>query len=166
MVGGKLGIDVTAANIVLAPQVLGEEELLSQIQILCPEVVGVQQYMLHTNNPIAVVSVKKSRSLKECFHSLIPLNKNIRIIFFVDEEKNDIANPYMLIWRVANNIDAMRDIFTSESMVGIDGTNKNKLDNFYREWPGDVVCTKSVIESLKQRGLWTLDDSLHKKYQI
>ena len=166
LVGGKLGIDVTAANIVLAPQVLGEEELLSQIQILCPEVVGVQQYMLHTNNPIAVVSVKKSRSLKECFHSLIPLNKNIRIIFFVDEEKNDIANPYMLIWRVANNIDAMRDIFTSESMVGIDGTNKNKLDNFYREWPGDVVCTKSVIESLKQRGLWTLDDSLHKKYQI
>ena len=72
----------------------------------------------------------------------------------------------MLIWRVANNIDATRDIFISESMVAIDGTNKNKLDGFNREWPGDVECTQSVIESLKKRNLWTLDENLSKKYQI
>jgi 4-hydroxy-3-polyprenylbenzoate decarboxylase len=72
----------------------------------------------------------------------------------------------MLLWRVVNNIDATRDIFVSGLMVGIDGTNKNKLDDFHREWPGDVECTPSVIESLKVRNLWTLEDNLSKKYQI
>jgi 4-hydroxy-3-polyprenylbenzoate decarboxylase len=72
----------------------------------------------------------------------------------------------MLIWRVTNNIDATRDIFISGLMVGVDGTNKNKIDGFNREWPGDVECTASVVESLKERNLWTLDEQTHKKYQI
>ena len=166
LIGGKLGVDVTAANIVSPPQMIGEEELLESLQGLASEVIGVQQYMLHTNNPITVISIKKTRSLKECFEAIKSLNTTLRIVVFVDEEKNDIANPYMLIWRVANNIDATRDIFISESMVAIDGTNKNKLDGFNREWPGDVECTQSVIESLKKRNLWTLDENLSKKYQI
>jgi 4-hydroxy-3-polyprenylbenzoate decarboxylase len=166
LMGGKLGIDVTAANVVLPPQILGEDELLLAAQKLSPEIVGLVQYMLHTKNPVTVLSVKKSRSLKECFDALTPLNENIRIVVFVDEEKNDITSPYMLLWRVVNNIDATRDIFVSGLMVGIDGTNKNKLDDFHREWPGDVECTPSVIESLKVRNLWTLEDNLSKKYQI
>ncbi len=166
LIGGKLGIDVTAANVVLPPQILGEDELLLAAQKLSPEIVGLVQYMLHTKNPVTVISVKKSRSLKECFDALTPLNENIRIVVFVDEEKNDITSPYMLLWRVVNNIDATRDIFISGLMVGIDGTNKNKLDDFHREWPGDVECTPSVIESLKVRNLWTLEDNLSKKYQI
>ncbi|MBU0632237.1 menaquinone biosynthesis decarboxylase [bacterium] len=166
LVGGKLGIDVTAANIVNAPQLLGDEELLKQAQSVCPEIRGLQQYMRHTKNPISVVSVKKTRNMKECFNALIALSANIRIVVFVDEEKNDISNAYMLIWRVANNIDATRDIFISESMVGLDGTNKNILDGFTREWPGDVECTQSVIDSLKARKLWTLDEQSYKKYQI
>ena len=166
LVGGKLGVDVTAANVVARPLVLGEDELLSVAQKLSPEIVSLQQYMLHTNNPIIVISVKKSRSLKECFDALEPLNQNMRIVVFVDEEKNDIGNPYMLLWRVVNNIDATRDIFISGLMVGIDGTNKNKLDGFRREWPGDVECTPSVIEKLKARNLWTLEDDVYKKYQM
>ena len=166
LVGGKLGIDVTAANVVAPPQLLGDEELLNKVQEVCPEVTGLQQYMRHTNNPITVLSVKKSRVLKECFEALVALSTNIRIVVFVDEEKNDISNPYMLIWRVTNNIDATRDIFISGLMVGVDGTNKNKIDGFNREWPGDVECTASVVESLKERNLWTLDEQTHKKYQI
>ncbi len=166
LVGGKLGIDVTAATIVLPPKILGEDELLLAAQKLSPEIVGLVQYMLHTKNPVTVISVEKSRSLKECFDALAALKENLRIVIFVDEEKNDIANSYMLLWRVVNNIDATRDIFISGLMVGIDGTNKNKLDDFHREWPGDVECTQSVIESLKVRNLWTLEENLTKKYQI
>jgi len=51
-------------------------------------------------------------------------------------------------------------------MIGIDGTNKNKLDNFDREWPDDVDCTLSVIESLKERGIWDFDEKLYKKFQL
>ena len=51
-------------------------------------------------------------------------------------------------------------------MVGVDGTNKNILDNFNREWPDDVECTSSVIESLKSSGVWDLDEKIYKKYQL
>jgi len=94
------------------------------------------------------------------------LSIHIRIVVFIDETKNDIFNPYMLVWRVTNNMDAIRDVYISGLMVGIDGTNKNSLDNFTREWPDDVECTKSVIESLKEKGVWDLEDKIFDQYQL
>jgi len=81
-------------------------------------------------------------------------------------KKKMIYNPYMLIWRVTNNIDAQRDVFTSGLMVGVDGTNKTTLDGFTREWPDDVDCTPSVVEDLKKKGLWDLDEKLYKEFQL
>jgi 4-hydroxy-3-polyprenylbenzoate decarboxylase len=87
-------------------------------------------------------------------------------VIFVDDQNNDVTNPYMLIWRVTNNMDALRDLFISGLMVGVDGTNKNKLDGFTREWPDDVDCTKSVVDGLKEKSLWNLDEKLYKKFQL
>ena len=166
LIGGKLGIDVTAANSPEAPELLGDDELLQMLQKLSNDITGVQQYMRHTKNPITVVSVKKTDIVKKSFEAIKELEKYLRIVVFVDEEKNDISNAYMIIWRVANNIDAGRDIFVTDKLVGVDGTNKNAIDGFVREWPGDVECTQSVVESLKSRGLWTLEEELYKKYQM
>jgi 4-hydroxy-3-polyprenylbenzoate decarboxylase len=104
--------------------------------------------------------------VREYFEALIPLSQHLRIVIFVDEAKNDVFNPYMLLWRVTNNMDAQRDVFVSGLLVGVDGTNKNSFDGFTREWPGDVECTPSVIESLKQRGIWDLEENLQEKYQL
>jgi 4-hydroxy-3-polyprenylbenzoate decarboxylase len=166
LVGGKLGLDATSAHQVDAPQLLGDEELFQKIQKLIPSAVGLHQYMRRTKNPITVISVRKTKSIKEYFNVLAELSENIRIVVFVDEKKNDIFNPYMLVWRVSNNIDAQRDVFISGLMVGIDGTNKNELDGFEREWPDDVECTQSVIYSLKERGLWDLEEKYYNKYQL
>ena len=166
LVGGKLGIDVTAANKVEAPQLLGDEELLFRVKGLLPEAVNLHQFMRRTKNPITVISVNKTRNLKNCFDALVALSEYVRIIVFVDDSKNDIFNSYMLIWRVTNNIDVQRDLFVSGLMVGLDGTNKNVLDGFDREWPDDVDCTPSVVESLKERGLWDLEEKLYEKYQL
>ena len=166
LVGGKLGIDATAAHKVEAPQLLGDEELLSAVQELIPETLSLHQYMRRTKNPITVIAVKKAKNVREYFEALIPLSPHIRIVVFVDEAKNDVFNPYMLLWRVTNNMDAQRDVFVSGLLVGIDGTNKNSFDGFTREWPGDVECTPSVIESLKQRGIWDLEENLQEKYQL
>jgi 4-hydroxy-3-polyprenylbenzoate decarboxylase len=122
--------------------------------------------MRHTANPITVISVKKTGSLKNRFTTLEALKLFLRIVIFVDETKNDIHNPYMLVWRVTNNMDAARDIYRSESIVAIDGTMKTEMDGFEREWPGDVECTPSVVEYLKSLGLWDLDQKLEKKYQL
>jgi 4-hydroxy-3-polyprenylbenzoate decarboxylase len=71
----------------------------------------------------------------------------------------------MLIWRVVNNIDALRDIWL-EPFIGIDATNKNRLDGFEREWPGDVNCDRDVINNLHQRQIIDYDDSFIKTFQI
>ena len=167
--GGKLGIDATASNDALtAPQtLLSDEALLDNLQMICSNISAVQQYMRHTKNPITVIAVNgKDTPPKECFNALQALQEYLRIIVFVDTKNNDIANAYMLVWRVVNNIDANRDIFVHDLMVGIDATTKTSVDDFTREWPDDVTCTPSVIESLKQRGLWTLDDASCKKFAI
>ncbi|MBU1991193.1 menaquinone biosynthesis decarboxylase [bacterium] len=166
LVGGKLGIDATAAHKVEAPQLLGDEELLEKVKELIPEAVNLQQYMRRTKNPITVISVNKTKNVKEYFDELVALSTNIRVVVFVDEAKNDVSNPYMLVWRVTNNMDALRDVFVSGLMVGIDGTNKNQLDGFTRRWPDDVDCTASVVESLKHKGIWDLDEKLYKEFQL
>ncbi|WP_151900681.1 menaquinone biosynthesis decarboxylase [Sulfurimonas hydrogeniphila] len=166
LVGGKLGIDATGADSVEAPQLLGDAELLNRVKELIPDVVDLHQFMQRTNNPVTVISVDKKRNVKEYFDDLLVLSTHVRVVVFVDAEKNDIRNSYMLIWRVTNNMDALRDVYTSGLMVGIDGTNKNSLDNFTREWPDDVECTQSVVEKLKEKGVWSLDEKLVGKFQL
>ncbi|MEA1893186.1 MAG: menaquinone biosynthesis decarboxylase [Campylobacterota bacterium] len=166
LVGGKLGIDATLAHQVDAPQLLGDEELFKKIKQLIPDARAIHQFMRRTKNPVTVISVNKTKTAKEYFDALVDLSTNIRVVVFVDEKKNDILNPYMLIWRVTNNMDALRDVFVSGLMVGIDGTNKNQLDGFNRRWPDDVDCTLSVVEELKKKGLWDLDKSLCDRYQL
>ena len=104
--------------------------------------------------------------MKEVFENIKAFQEQLRIVAFVDKEKNDLNNPYMLIWRVVNNIDAGRDIFIEGDVVGIDGTNKNALDGFEREWPGDVECTPSVLHSLKKSGVLDIDEALIYKFQL
>ncbi|WP_297482914.1 menaquinone biosynthesis decarboxylase [Sulfurimonas sp.] len=166
LVGGKLGIDATLANRVEAPQLLGDAELLAKVKELVPQAVDLHQFMRRTNNPITVISVQKTKNVKEYFDALVELSPHLRIVVFVDEYKNDIRNSYMLIWRVTNNMDALRDVYSAGLMVGIDGTNKTQLDGFTREWPDDVDCTPSVVERLKAKGIWDFDDKLFKKFQL
>ncbi|ABB44142.1 3-octaprenyl-4hydroxybenzoate decarboxylase [Sulfurimonas denitrificans DSM 1251] len=166
LIGGKLGIDVTAANRVEAPNLLGDEELLIRVKELIPDVVNLHQFMRRTKNPITVISVDKTKNAKHYFEALIPLSMHLRVVVFIDAHKNDIFNAYMLVWRVTNNMDALRDIYISGLMVAIDGTNKNSLDSFERRWPDDVDCTQSVVESLKLKGVWDLSEKLYEKFQL
>jgi len=166
LVGGKLGIDATVANVVEAPNLLGDEELLQRVKEVIPDVVNLHQFMRRVKNPITVISVNKTKNVREYFDALVSLSPHIRIVVFVDDAKNDVFNSYMLVWRVTNNMDAQRDVFVSGLMVGIDGTNKNALDGFTRRWPDDVDCTKSVVDSLKARGIWDLDESIYKRFQL
>lgn len=115
---------------------------------------------------MTVISLEKKEPVKHYFQALKELANHLRIVVFVDVKANDVFNPYMLVWRVTNNMDSQRDLFVEGMMVGVDGTNKNELDDFQREWPDDVDCTPTVIEQLKARSLWDLDEKLKIKYQL
>ncbi|WP_456429982.1 menaquinone biosynthesis decarboxylase [Nitratifractor sp.] len=158
LVGGKLGIDATGPKVPDAlEQRLSDRELLEKMRQEAPEIVALKQYMSETPNPVTVVAVRKERSVKATLDALTPLARYVAIVVVVDAENNDLENPYLLLWRVVNNIDAQRDILL-DPFIGVDATNKNSLDGYVREWPGDTHCDPEVLERLKERGLIDADD--------
>ncbi len=167
-VGGKLGLDCTGQEVKdLGITILSDEELLLKINGITNEVKNLKQYFTDTKNPVTVVTVEKTRNQKYLFEDLKTVYENIKILIIVDAaNQNDVENPYMLVWRVVNNIDSNRDIFIDSNTICLDGTNKNSHDNFQRRWPDDVDCTKEVIESLRKRGILEISDEFIKKYQL
>ncbi len=166
LVGGKLGIDATSKELKKERklEILKDEELLKKLQEVEPLIENVKQYMIDTKNPICVIKFKKEKSAKEIFKSIKKFKENLRIVIFINTD--EIDNPYMLVWRVTNNIDALRDIWIDE-IIGIDGSNKNELDGFNREWPPDVDTTPEVIEKLKSLGLIEgISQEELRKYQV
>jgi len=167
-VGGKLGLDCTGDEIKeLGINILSDEELLSKMQELSSDIKNLKQYYIDTKNPVTVISVNKTQNQKNLFEVLEPLYDNLKILIIVDDaNQNDVENPYMLIWRVVNNIDSNRDIFIDSNTICVDGTNKNSFDNFKRRWPDDVDCSKEVIDSLRKRGILDISDEFIKKFQL
>ncbi|WP_418180116.1 menaquinone biosynthesis decarboxylase [Aliarcobacter lanthieri] len=166
-VGGKLGIDCTGNEIEeLGITLLEDSELLNKMQHISKDIKGLKQYFKDTKNPICIITVDKTRSQKYLFEELKPLFSHIKILVIVDDKSNDLENTYMLIWRVVNNIDSNRDLYIDGQTLCLDGTNKNSLDGFTRRWPDDVNCTKSVIDSLRERKIIDIDDEFIKKYQL
>jgi 4-hydroxy-3-polyprenylbenzoate decarboxylase len=167
-VGGKLGLDCTGDEIdELGITLLEDNELLEKMQEISSDVKNLKQYYKDTKNPVTVITVEKNRSQKYLFEDLKPLYDNLKILVIVDDaNQNDVENPYMLIWRVVNNIDSNRDIYIDLNTICVDGTNKNAHDNFKRRWPDDVDCSKEVIDSLRQRGILDISDEFIKKFQL
>ncbi len=167
-VGGKLGIDCTNEEEIEESGItlLSDEELLLKTKEISKDIKELKQYCTETKNPITVVTVEKNRSQKYLFEELKPLFNHIKILVIIDEKNNQIDNPYMLVWRVVNNIDSNRDIFIEGNTIGIDATNKNSFDNFQRRWPDDVTCTKSVLDSLRERNIIDIDDQFIEEWGL
>ncbi len=166
LVGGKLGIDATASEVENGvTNLLSDKTLLNKMQSLDCNILELKQYFIHTKNPICIITVDKTESMKNLIEKVSILEENIKVLIIVDKKNNQIDNPYMLVWRVANNIDAQRDI-TLKPFIIVDGTNKSELDGFTREWPGDTFCTKETLDSLQERGLIDIDDKFIKKFGL
>jgi 4-hydroxy-3-polyprenylbenzoate decarboxylase len=165
--GGKLGLDCTRGEIEESGiSLLSDGELLVRTREISKDIKDLKQYYTDTKNPICVITVEKSRSQKYLFEELKPLFSHMKILVIIDEKNNSLDNPYMLVWRVVNNIDSNRDIFIEANTIGIDATNKNSYDNFKRRWPDDVVCTKSVIDNLRDKGIIDIDDEFIEKWGL
>ncbi|RUM67734.1 MAG: menaquinone biosynthesis decarboxylase [Sulfurovum sp.] len=166
LVGGKLGIDATDKEVELGIETpLNDKVLLEKMQDLDSNILELKQYFTHTKNPICLISVKKIESMKNIITKLNGLKEHIKVLVIVDKINNDINEPYMLLWRVVNNIDAQRDIIL-EPFIAVDGTNKSQVDGFNREWPGDTFCTKATLDSLQKRGIIDIDETFIKKFGL
>jgi 4-hydroxy-3-polyprenylbenzoate decarboxylase len=165
-VGGKLGIDATGDEVDEGiVSLLSDNELLAKVQKINSHVFELKQYFMHTKNPICVISVDKKKSQLKLIKKLKELKDHIKVLIIVDKDNNDINDPYMLVWRVVNNIDASRDVVL-KPFIAVDATNKSEVDGFQREWPGDTFCTKEVLERLEAKGLIDIDDAFIKKFGL
>jgi 4-hydroxy-3-polyprenylbenzoate decarboxylase len=165
-VGGKLGVDATGDEVEEGVEhLLTDSELLSKIQEISKRVIDAKQYMTETKTPICVISVDKKKSQRKLIKKLKSLKKHIKLLVIVDEQNNDLNEPYMLIWRVVNNIDALRDVVL-EPFIAIDATNKSEVDGYEREWPGDTFCTKEVLDMLQEKGIIDIDEAFIKKFGL
>ena len=166
LVGGKLGIDATAKEVEDGVEsLLSDKNLLEKMQKIDSNILELKQYFTHTKNPISMILVNKVESMQNVIEKLKPLQEHIKLLVITDKTNNEIDNPYMLLWRIVNNIDASRDVVL-EPFIAIDGTNKSKLDGFNREWPGDTFCTKEVLDDLQERGLIDIDETFIKKFGL
>ncbi len=167
--GGKIGIDCTSEeelSLEVPARLLSDEVLLKKMQELNKNVKNLKQYFTDTINPICIIATKKVQSQKELFKSISSLFCHTRIVICVDKTKNNLDNLYMLVWRVSNNIDGLRDVYKYTNTLCLDASDKNKLDGFTREWPDDVDCSKSVLEDLKGRGILDFSDEFAKKFYL
>ncbi len=166
LIGGKLGIDATGNKVIEGIEnPIGDKELLIKIRDIDSDIVELRQYFTNTKNPICIVTINKTKSVMSDIEKLFLLKEHIKILVIVDKKNNDIYEPYMLLWRVVNNIDAQRDIIL-EPFIIIDGTNKSKLDGFNREWPRDTHCSKEILDDLQKRGLINIDEKFIRKFGL
>ena len=165
--GGKLGVDCTSDNVNFpSKEIITDEALLALAQEKAPSISNLKQYKTYTKTPICVIGIDKREKIERTFSDLKVLKPHTKLVIFVDGAKNDLTNPYMLLWRIVNNIDASRDIYLHKEFIGVDATNKGKIENFPRRWPDDTDCDRGVIASLRERNLLDIDDEFLDKYYI
>ncbi len=165
-VGGKLGVDATGDEVEEGvTHAIDDAILLGKFQALDSNILELKQYFTQTKNPICVISVNKTKSMMSDVENIYTLQEHIKVLIIIEKENNQIDNPYMLVWRVANNIDASRDVLL-EPFIIIDATNKSEVDGFTREWPGDTFCTKEVLDRLQEKGLIDINEAFIRKFGL
>ncbi|EID0147902.1 menaquinone biosynthesis decarboxylase, partial [Campylobacter jejuni] len=149
--GGKAGLDACKETQVEELEILEDEKLLELFKTKV-ELLNLKQFYKESKSPIVCILLDKKEKIEQSFNKLLEFKKHFRILVFLDTA-NKLENPYMLVWRVVNNIDAKRDIFIKEERLGVDASAKGEAEGYLRTWPKQTDCTKSVIEDLILRNI-------------
>ncbi len=162
--GGKAGLDACEEAMVEELEILEDEKLLELFTTKI-EPVNLKQFYKESKSPIVCILLDKKEKIEQSFEKLLEFKKHFRILVFLDSN-NKLENPYMLVWRVVNNIDAKRDIFIKEERLGVDASAKGEAEGYLRAWPKQTDCTKSVIEDLILRNILENDPEFFNKFEI
>ncbi|CZE50847.1 menaquinone biosynthesis decarboxylase [Campylobacter geochelonis] len=164
--GGKLGVDASEdLSVEDVVDVLSDDELLAKFKSVDNDIIDLKQYFTDTKNPIVFINYDKKSLVKDSFKKLLEFRNHFKILIFFDTT-NAISNIYMSVWRVTNNIDALRDIFIDKEQICVDATVKFEWEGYTRGWPDETNCTKEVIKSLIDRQLIDDDNEVFRKFEI
>lgn len=163
--GGKAGLDLTGEESKNELERLDDEALLSIFIKKEPQIKALKQFYTESKNPLCCILLDKKQRVQESFEKLLVYKKYFKILIFLDEH-NKLENPYMLVWRVVNNIDAQRDFYIKDECLGVDATAKGALENYERKWPMQTDCDKKIIQDLILRNIIEQDDELFSKFEL
>ena len=104
-----------------------------------------------------MIKFEKDRPVKELFSKLLEFKDFFKLVVVVDMQ-NYLENPYMLLWRVRNNIDG-------ENFC-VDATSKDELEGYTRGWPMQTDCEREVVTDLVKRGVVKDEPELFHKFEI
>ena len=121
------------------PAVLSGDKLLSKFQSIVSNVKELRQFKAGSKTPICVVKFKKDCPVKELFAKL---------------------------WRVKNNINALRDIYIDGENLYVEATAKDELEDYMRGWPMQTDCEREVVAELVRRGVVKDEPELFHKFEI
>ncbi|MBM0637624.1 menaquinone biosynthesis decarboxylase [Campylobacter sp. VicNov18] len=162
--GAKAGLDACEKTQVEELEILEDQTLLELFKTKL-EILNLKQFYKESKSPITCILLDKKEKLEQSFQKLLEFKKHFRILVFLDTH-NKLENPYMLVWRVVNNIDAKRDIFIKNNRVGIDASAKSEIEGYERAWPKQTDCSKNVIEDLILRNILKNDPELFARFEI
>lgn len=148
-----------------------ERLFLPPIRMALPEVVDMKLPVEACFHNLAIVSIRKRfpGHAQKVMHALWGLGQMsfCKCIIVVDHDV-DVQNVGEVVWRVANNIDARRDIVFTEGPVdqldhasprplvgakmGIDATAKWHEEGFERDWPDVIEMHPEVKQRIDE--LW------------
>ena len=140
-----------------------ERLFLPALRMALPEIVDMKLPVEACFHNLAIVSIKKRYPghAAKVMHALWGLGQMsfCKCIIVVDHDVN-VQDPGEVVWRVANNIDARRDIVFSEgpvdqldhaasrplvgSKMGIDATAKWREEGYERDWPPVIEMSPEV----------------------
>ena len=158
--GGKIGIDLTSRVKGELPRTsygegvnsLSKEDLISQVQ----EIIGEDGdcRIIHGKaNRLLIISVG-SQGTSELSNDLLassalsPFN-----LFLVYDYGIDLKDNSLILWKLFNNTDPIRDILVTGNRVVINACKKSRSEQHQREWPDDIVMTEEIIQGIRQRGI-------------
>lgn len=76
--------------------------------------------------------------------------KKASLILVVDEDV-DPSDHSTVMWRVFNNIDVTRDMFTDGRRAAFDATRKRLEEGLSRPWPEDIVMTDEIQKKVSAK---------------
>ncbi|HBE87045.1 MAG TPA: menaquinone biosynthesis decarboxylase [Lachnoclostridium sp.] len=76
--------------------------------------------------------------------------KKASLILVVDEDV-DPSDYSTVMWRVFNNIDVTRDMFTDGRRAAFDATRKRLEEGLSRPWPEDIVMTDEIQKKVSAK---------------
>ena len=147
-----------------------ERLMLPAMQLTLPEIVDINMPAEGVFHNLIIVSMRKeypghTRKVMNAIWGL-GLLMLVKTIIIVDEFV-DVHDLSEVAWRVTSNIDPTNDVVFSEgpvddldhssskpkfgSKMGIDATNKTKLDGRSREWPPDVIMDSHIVDLVNNR---------------